>query len=192
MASNSQRQPYVLEYSKRRFDGGTERELIEQIEMQQQLMEQARQAQIQAMHPYMTSPLGYGNTAVASQQPVMLPPQPQYYQQQPMQQHPQPMAQEPDMLDDMPAVPERTLTRRGRVMKAAFVPYIELILGLSGLLIGSVMSFVSFRSLGLAPEVVSEERRLLMQHSMRVVRDSVFGIVTSPWRVFQAALLPIA
>ena len=189
MASNSQRQPYVLEYSKRRFDGGTERELIEQIEMQQQLMEQARQAQIQAMHPYMTSPLGYGNTATVPQ-PVALPPQPQYYQPQPMQH--QPMAQEPEMLDEMPVVPQRTLTRKGRVMKAAFVPYIELILGLSGLLIGSVMSFVSFRSLGLAPEVVSEERRLLMQHSMRVVRDSVFGIVTSPWRVFQAALLPVS
>lgn len=190
MASNSQRQPYVLEYSKRRFDGGTERELIEQIEMQQQLMEQARQAQIQAMHPYMTSPLGYGNTAVASQQPVAMPPQPQYYQQ-PMQQHHQPMTQESDMLDEMPMVPQRTLTRKGRMMKAAFVPFIELILGLSGLLIGSVMSFVSFRSLGLTPEVVSEERRLLMQHSMRVVRDSIHGIVTSPWRVFQAALLPV-
>ncbi len=170
--SSGSSQPLVLEYKQRRFDGGNEREMIEHIELQNQIFEQQRVATAWQM---------------AGQQVPM-------YHQQPMH-YPQP-APYPHAVQ-APPMPQQTVAPavapvikrtpvKDALYKAIILPYIELVLGLSGLLVGNIMFVPLMRNAAVRPEALQRDRQALIEQSWIVVRNSVKSILIAPFAVAKA------
>lgn len=168
MSSQSSQQPLVLEYKKRRFDGGPEIEQIEQIEYQYRLYEQQRLAAAWHAPSYMGNPMAapvpaYGYPQQERPQAPPLPPQPRAAEKVPM---------------------------KVKMYKVFVMPCVELVLGLSGMLIGSIMMASMMKGASANPDVLQQERKALIDHSWTVVRASLGNIVKSPLVALRVCLLP--
>lgn len=176
MASNtSGQQPLVLSYDKRRFDGGPEVELIQQIETQlfyqAQMQYQAQAGQYGGVTTMQqpVAPQGYPQHGVASV-PMAQPMMQQQQQQTPWQQiPPAPEAPKPKLLS--------------RLYKATVVPYIELILGISGVMIALFMTLVLAKNTDAG---IKHAHQMLIRQSVEVIQHSVGNIVKSPVTVVKA------
>lgn len=161
-------QPLVLEYEQRRFDGGTEREMIEQIEWHQRVFEQQRLAMgSQFPHPYTPQPYPAAN-------PVITPP---------------PSTTASVVAEETPVKPEKkNRSMKAKLYQAFIMPYVELILGLSGVLIGTIMVFSVMKHASSNADVLKNERNALIHHSWAVVRTSILGIFLSPWMALKLCI----
>lgn len=163
-------QPLVLEYEQRRFDGGTEREMIEQIEWYQRVFEQQRLAMGTPLpHPYTQQSYPMAN-------PVITPP---------------PSTTASVMPEETPPVePEKKKTHslKAKLYQAFIMPYVELVLGLSGVLIGNIMVFSLMKHAATHADVLRTERKALIEHSWAVVRSSVLGILIAPWTALRLCI----
>jgi hypothetical protein len=156
-------QPLILEYKKRRFDGGSEREMIEQIEYQCRIREQ--QHLEAALHQQATVPSHRQGAANPLPKPLPV-------QRIPAQQtFPEPQASQP----------EEKRSFSGNLYKAFIVPYVELVLGMSGILIGYLMIYSLFKGSLLSAEILRQERKALVHHSWAVIRSSLKQIALSPF-----------
>ena len=218
MSSRQNRKPLVLEYKKRRFDGGNERELIEQIERQNQLYENhlGRMPGNPMMGHPVFSPImdavsepssinddpthmDYHGVPYRGSMPVPLPPMPAskhgntnchagmespFQPMMPEMMHPSEFdADLDDMLCD-------TMKENfgNKLFRIFMVPVMEIVMGLSGLVIGFMLSSFTFKSKKLDKSRLSEEQRLLFSNSITVFKNGIFGLITSPFAAVKVAL----
>jgi hypothetical protein len=169
-------QPLVLEYKKRRYDGGSEIEIIEQIELQYQAYEQQQRVAAAAgawpAPQYPVNPMGY-------------PMAPQAPQQQPVQQQ---VAETP-IPPPPPAQTQQKLSFKQKMYKAFIMPWIELVLGMSGVMIGVIMSITMLRGDHPNLEILRQEQELLIEQSWCVVHNSVMGIFRAPFTAVALSLM---
>lgn len=157
-------QPLVLEYKKRRYDGGPEREMIEQIELQHRLIEQQR---LSAASVY-----GAG-AAMGSIYPMPAP-------------HPEtsapalPVRGTQQELSNVSAADVASTDLRTALYAIFILPYVELTLGLSGIFISSIMMTSLLRETITQSQLFRQERNALRQHSWAIVRRSFRDIVFAP------------
>ncbi len=163
--TSSSSQHVVFEYQKRRFDGGTERELIEQIELQNIIVNQQR-IDIDWQHAYQS--LNYRIDPAGLQMPYPAPPHPPCYTQQ------EEVAEETS---------DKCVSLGSKVYRAFAQPVVELMLGVSGIVVAGIISLPMNRNV----ENMDSNRRLLIKRSVNVIRKSVVDIITSPMKM--AALL---
>lgn len=150
-------QPLVLEYKKRRYDGGSEIEIIEHIERQYEAYEQQRMLN------------GWSMVTPPPIQPMAQPPMANVGQPG------QPVPPSPP-----PAPVAKKLSFRDKLYKAFIIPWVELVLGLSGITIGMIMSVTLVKGATVNLEILKRERETLIRQSSVVVRNSVLGILFSP------------
>lgn len=168
MAQSSSK-PLVLEYKCRRYDGGTEKELIEQIELQKYLCEERNRVENRQFSP----------SCLQGMQPVVNPGV--QYSEVPVQ----PAAAEPVFGAVEPTEPNR----RERLCKALVAPYTALIWGLLGLFVGSVVT-LALRCNPVADEdAIHQERISLMQQSRLVIGKSIRDILLAPWVAIKSGLI---
>ncbi len=158
--SSSSSQPLVLEYKKRRFDGDAEKEMIEQIELQHRIFEQQQLAstgwpQVHSYHPPTINPMTF---PTENSRP-----------------NPQPS----------PSKAPEKLNLSDKLYKAFVLPYIELILGLSGVFIGSVMFVSIMKGTAKGTDILKHERDILVKQSWIVIGNSLCNIFKSPWQALK-------
>lgn len=149
----------VLEYSKRRYDGGPEKDMIEQIELQYDLLEQQKRSVRDELPTSPIEALADGASSDA--------------------------APSPEATAEVPAAPE---SRVKRIWQALVTPCLELLLSVIGMVISTFLCDLMIQHKQLDAVVVNDERTKLKHQSWIMLQKSLNSLLRSPWVVFQTCL----
>ncbi len=163
MASQASKR-FVFRYDKRRYDGGIEIEMIQQIERQVQLQAQQHAALAASGQtaPLGTVPLTYRGNVVPLAQPEATSAQ-----------------AEPEIPSTEQVEALKNLSQKEKLHKAFVAPFVELVLGCAGLLVAQLVTIGPLKNN--RHKAFDQERTLLIVQSQRVIKDSLFQILSAPW-----------
>lgn len=181
MSFKSNKQPLVLEYKKRRFDGGTEREIIEQIERQNQLYHQ-HMSRVQVHLNDEPSHLDYHGYPVGTVDPELM------GFDNPFDEPLVPIdVMETSLVKEVGPIEAKSHWTH-RLFSVFMVPIMEIVMGLSGLAIGVMLSYFSLKTPPSDKTQFTAEQQALFSNSVTVFKNGLIGLVTSPFEAVRVTL----